>query len=257
LVARWWAEFNQADPDELAFYQGVIVRDGQPALDLGCGTGRLLLPLLQAGLDVDGCDLSPDMLALCRKAAEREGLAPALYQQAFHELDLRRTYRTIYICDSFGISGQREHDLEALRRCYHHLAPGGTLVFSHELPYEAVNQWPYWLPERRKELPGPWPDFGLRKRAVDGDEIELRGRLVDLDPLEQRMTRAMRALLWREGRLIAEEEHTFQTTLYFRNELLLMLAQTGFTDVEVRAGYSEALATGADTTVVFVARKEG
>jgi len=255
LVARWWAEFNEADPGELAFYRGFVERDGQPALDLGCGTGRLLLPLLQTGLDLDGCDVSPDMLALCREQAARTGLSPSLYQQAFHELDLPRTYRTIYICDSFGIGGRREHDLEALRQCYHHLAPGGALVFSHELPYEAIAQWPFWLPERRKELPEAWPDSGMRKRAANGDEIELRGRLVDLDPLEQRETRQMRALLRREGRLVAEEEHTFQATLYFRNELLLMLALTGFTDVEVRAGYSEAPATAADTTVVFVARK--
>jgi hypothetical protein len=95
----------------------------------------------------------------------------------------------------------------------------------------------------------------MRERAADGDEIELRVRLVDLDPLEQRETRQMRALLWREGQLLAQEEHTIQITWYFRNELLLMLAQTGFADVEVRAGYSEALATGADTIVVFVARK--
>ena len=130
-------------------------------------------------------------------------------------------------------------------------------MFSHELPYEAVDQWPYWLSERRKELPKAWPDSGMRERAADGDEIELRGRLVDLDPLEQRETRQMRALLWREGRLVAQEEHTIQITLYFRNELLLMLAQVGFTDIEVRAGYSDAPATAADTTVVFVARKAG
>jgi hypothetical protein len=34
LVARWWAEFNQANPDELAFYRAFVARDGQPALDL-------------------------------------------------------------------------------------------------------------------------------------------------------------------------------------------------------------------------------
>jgi SAM-dependent methyltransferase len=59
LVAQWWAEFNQPDPQELAFYQSFVEGNGQPALDLACGTGRLLLPLLRAGLDVDGCDLSP------------------------------------------------------------------------------------------------------------------------------------------------------------------------------------------------------
>ena len=96
LVARWWAEFNAPDPDELAFYRSVIEGDGQPALDLACGAGRLLLPLLSAGLDVDGCDISPDMLALCQEGAARQGLAPRLYQQAMHDLDLPRSYRTIY-----------------------------------------------------------------------------------------------------------------------------------------------------------------
>ena len=257
LVARWWAEFNRAEPEELAFYQGIIARDGQPALDLACGTGRLLVPLLRAGLDVDGCDLSPDMLALCQEAARRERLSPTLYQQAFHELGLPRRYRTIYICDSFGIGGQRTHDMEGLRRCFDHLTAGGSLVFSHELPYASGERWPYWLAEQRQELPEAWPGSGTRKRAADGDEIELCGRVVDLDPLEQRLTLGMRASLWREGRRIVEEEHTFQTTLYFRNELMLMLGQAGFSDVAVYAGYKAAPATAADTTLVFVARKGG
>src|SRR5579871_1339275 len=88
LMARWWAEFNVADPVELAYYQAIVERNGPPALDLCCGTGRLLLPLLRAGLDVDGCDLSADMLNQCRHLAAREGLAPRLYEQAMHALAL-------------------------------------------------------------------------------------------------------------------------------------------------------------------------
>jgi SAM-dependent methyltransferase len=254
LVARWWAEFNQAEPDELAFYQGFIEHDGQPALDLGCGAGRLLVPLLRAGLDVDGCDLSADMLARCQSLAARDGLAPSLHQQAFHELELPRTYRTIYICDSFGLGGRREQDGEALRRCYRHLAPGGTLVFSHDLPYGNTRHWPYWLPEQRHRLPEAWPDAGVRKRAADGDEIELRTRLVAFDPLEQRTTRQIQAVLLRGDQRMAAEEHTLQMTEYFRNEVLLMLGQSGFADVEVRGGY-RAAATAADTRVVFIAHK--
>jgi hypothetical protein len=44
LIARWWAEFNAPDATELAFYRGVIERDGQPALDLGCGAGASWFP---------------------------------------------------------------------------------------------------------------------------------------------------------------------------------------------------------------------
>ena len=76
LVARWWDEFNAAGPEELACFRAFVERDGQPALDLACGTGRLLLPLLREGFDVDGCDISPDMLARCQTRAAATGSHP-------------------------------------------------------------------------------------------------------------------------------------------------------------------------------------
>ena len=48
LMAERWAEFNTEAP-EAPFFLREIARHGQPALDLACGTGRLLVPLLQAG----------------------------------------------------------------------------------------------------------------------------------------------------------------------------------------------------------------
>ena len=103
LVARWWAEFNLETP-ELGFFQP-LVEAGQPALDLGCGAGRLLAPLLEAGLDVDGCDGSADMVERCRQRLQRDGLATSLHVQAMHELVLPRRYRTILVCGSFGLGG--------------------------------------------------------------------------------------------------------------------------------------------------------
>src|SRR5215213_10459605 len=88
---------------DIAYFQRLIEQYGQPALDAGCGTGRLLIPYLRAGLDVDGCDISSDMLAHCREAAEREGLSPNLYARAMHELDLPRRYRTVFVCGGFGL----------------------------------------------------------------------------------------------------------------------------------------------------------
>jgi len=61
VMARCWAE-NTAEPEGLAYYGAAIERFGQPALDLGRGTGRILLPLLAAGYDVEGIDISADML---------------------------------------------------------------------------------------------------------------------------------------------------------------------------------------------------
>lgn len=195
------------------------MEQGQPALDLACGTGRLLLPYLRAGLDVDGCDISPDMLAACRAAAEREGLSPSLYAQAMHELDLPRRYRTVLVCGGFGLGSTREQDVQALRRIHAHLEPGGLLVFDVEAP-------PAELKERRD-----WAE-PKRRAASDGAEYALVSRLVDFEA--QRATRELRAYMWRDGELVAEEHHTLTEQFYPPGELVSLLEGAGFVDVEVR-----------------------
>jgi SAM-dependent methyltransferase len=253
LVARWWSEFN-VDGPEIEYFR-CFVEEGQPALDVGCGTGRLLLPYLRAGLEVDGCDVSADMIALCREKASAEGLEPTLFVQPMHELSPPRTYRTIYVCGAFGVGSDRTRDAEALRRFYDALEPGGTLVLDNEAPYSDARQWRYWLSEERRLLPEAERASGRRRRAADGAEYELRSRLLALDPLEQSATYAMHALMWRDGELVAEEEHRLQLALYFKHELVLMLERAGFGDVSVRGGYSDDEPSPDHEFLVFVARK--
>jgi SAM-dependent methyltransferase len=256
-VARWWAEFTVAEPRELAYYRAAIERFGQPALDLACGAGRLLIPLLGAGLDVDGVDGSPDMIAQADARSIREGLVSRTFVQAMDELDLSRTYRTVLICDSFGLGGRRDRDREALLRVYRHLAPGGALVLSHWLPYEGANErrWARWLPGHRTDVPRDWPTEGERRRTADGDEIELVSRLAALDPLNQVQTLEMQARLWHDGHVVAQEEHALRENLYFAQELLLMLADAGFEGVTIEAGYERRPAAPDDGFVVIVARR--
>ena len=126
---------------------------------------------------------------------------------------------------------------------------------SHYLPNDNPHHWSYWLPEQRQRLPEPWPEAGTRKQTANGDEIELGARVVDLDPMEQRLTLEMRAELWREGRLVTHEDRLLHENLYFPNEILLMLANAGFADVSVRPGYRARNPTAEDTTLVFIARR--
>lgn len=255
VVARWWAEFNTEGP-EIEYFRG-FVEAGQPALDVACGTGRLLIPYLRAGLDVDGCDISPDMLALCRKRAEREGLSPTLFAQAMHELDLPRRYRTIFVCGGFGLGGDRGHDEDALRRLYEHLEPGGTLVLDNEVPYNDGGWgWERWT-TRGDGLPEPWPDSGTTRTAEDGTTYELRSRIVDLDPLEQTVTLEMRGTMSRGDQLVEQDEHVLKMTLYFTNELRLMIERAGFSNIELYGDYTREAPTRDSGFVVFVAEKAG
>ena len=255
LVAKWWAEFNEDGPEIEYFLRYVEL--GQPALDVACGTGRLLIPYLRAGLDVDGCDVSADMIALCREKAEREGFSPTLFVQPMHELDPPRRYRTIYVCGGFGLGSDRERDGQALARFFECLEPGGTLVLDNENPYAASLPWKYWQREERKEIPKEWEPLeeAERRRAADGSELALQSRVVDLDPLEQSLSYEMRAGLWRDGELVQREEHTLRLNLYFMHELLLLLERAGFEDVVVHGDYVEEPPTSASRFLVFVARK--
>ena len=255
LVARWWAEFNRDGP-EIEYFRR-FVEEGQPALDVGCGTGRLLLPYLRAGLDVDGCDVSADMVALCREEASREGLAPSLFVTPMHSLSPPRRYRTIYVCGAFGLGSTRAQDQEALRRFFEALEPGGTLVLDNEAPYADAGEWRYWLADERRALPEARRPPGERRVASDGSELALRARTLDVDPLEQSVTYEMHAYQWRNGELVAEESHPLTVNLYFRNELVLMLERAGFADVSVRGGYDGGPPTAEHRFLVYVARRHG
>lgn len=255
VVARWWAEFNLDGGPELEWFRPFL-EAGQPALDAACGTGRLLIPYLHAGLDVDGSDISADMLELCRERAVREGLEPPrLYAQAMHELDLPRRYRTILLCGGLGLGGDRTQNKEGLRRLYEHLEPGGTLLLDNEVPYANERNWPLWTAAGRAELPRPWPEAGERRVGSDGAEYELRSRVFYVDPLSQVVTMEIRALMWRDGVLTADEQHTLKMSLYFKDEILAMLHEAGFDDVQVRGAYRDEEPTPADEFLVFVARR--
>src|SRR5262249_28655898 len=102
LLAATWDLFrgDMSGWADRGFYRELIIRYGEPALDVGCGTGRLLLDYLAAGIDVDGVDNSPEMLRICSAKAEAAGLGPTVYCQEMEWMDLPRRYRTILVPSS-------------------------------------------------------------------------------------------------------------------------------------------------------------
>ena len=110
LIADWWSNFN-LDAPEVELYRPYL---RSPVLDAGCGAGRLLVPLLAAGYDVDGCDVSADMIDRCRKRAP----AAPIWISALHELVPPRRYGSIVASGVFGLGSTRAQDEETVRRLH-------------------------------------------------------------------------------------------------------------------------------------------
>ena len=253
LVADWWAEFNTDGPE--IEYFGRFVASGQPALDAGCGAGRLLVPWLQAGYDVDGSDASADMLERCRARAKARGHAPRLLHQRLHELDPPRRYRTIVACGVFGLGSSRVQDAQALR-CFHDaLEPDGVLLLDNEAPYTDARMWNRWTPAGRAALPEQYPAEGMCRDAADGSSLELRSRVLAVDPLDQCATMEIWARRVRGTEEIATETHRLSMRMYLRDELVLLLERAGFSDVSVSGGYDGLPPTPDHEFLVFAARR--
>ena len=117
--------------DDVAMYVGFAKRTGGPVLELACGTGRLLLPLLREGVRVVGVDSSEPMLEVARRALARAGLAhrAELHRADMRELALDERFRLGFVAlDSFGLLRRRSDQLAALARVRDHLVSGGLLV---------------------------------------------------------------------------------------------------------------------------------
>ena len=125
--ARYDAEYGAID-DAASFFLSLAETCGPRVLDLGCGTGRLVLPLARLGKDVTGLDRSPAMLA---QAASKAGPLPIRWVEGdFCTYDLGRKFDLIMACGHAFQALLTEADQLAFLGCARrHLADGGALAF--------------------------------------------------------------------------------------------------------------------------------
>jgi SAM-dependent methyltransferase len=74
-IATLYDPWSRSVTEDVEFYVGLAREAGGPIVELGVGTGRIAVPTAQAGVRVIGVDSSPGMLEVCRRAAEKAGVA--------------------------------------------------------------------------------------------------------------------------------------------------------------------------------------
>ncbi len=150
---------------DVEYYLAQLREVGGPVCEPAVGTGRILIPLLEAGLEVEGADTSPEMLAVCRQHCQERGLDPVLRQADMTTFARPGAYRAVIIpAGSIGLLDGRAATMQALR-CFHQsLMPGGRLIVDVDAPALLGDPGPmrYW---RSGSFTTPWP---IRRPASCG-----------------------------------------------------------------------------------------
>ena len=139
-LARFY-DLEHADiSDDVRMYVHLAQQHGSPILEVGCGTGRVLLPLVRAGYTVTGVDSSPAMMERARAKLAVEPAAVrgrALLRQAdIRDSALGGGFRlAILAINTFMHLTTRADQLRALGAIHRELADAGKLVIDVNSPY--------------------------------------------------------------------------------------------------------------------------
>lgn len=238
--------FGSEDFEDVEFFRRAIRDGGEPALEAACGTGRLLLPFVRDGLDVEGLDLSEDMLAICRRKAETLGLQVILHHAAMESFSLERRYRTIFVpFGSFMLLGDLKKARRALGCFRAHLEEGGRAFIPLHLP---------WLHDIGVE-PAPPGEWRLRRVATrPEDEAVVRCfENASFDFERQIQHVRLRFEVARGGAVIATERSEQRLRWYTQEEFADLLQEAGFSQVTALEAYSWDPADAESVSFMFMA----
>ncbi len=241
---------NREDVD---FFVEAAVDSGGPVLEVGCGTGRVLIPTARAGIAITGLDLSEHMLDVCREILKSESSEVReqvdLVQGDMRDFDLGKTFSLVTTpFRPFQHLVRTEDQIKCLKSIHRHLNPGGKLIldiFNPSLTRLADQN----LGEEHETEPG--------FTTPDGIRVQRKDRIVERDYTHQvQHVELIYYLTHPDGR---EERivHAFPMRYLFRYEAEHLLARCGFEVEELYADFQKnPYGSSYPGELIFVARKD-
>jgi SAM-dependent methyltransferase len=209
---------------DVGFYRELAREAQGPVLELGCGTGRVLLEIAKLGIPCTGLDGSRHMLGVLRQKQLPRTLRMVHAPMQGFDLGPDRFMLIFSAFRAFQHLLSVEDQLACLACVRRHLAPGGCFafdVFAPRLEHTAQVEEP------------ETEDF---RDARDGEEL-VRLTAVRRDLATQSMHLRMRYELTRDGERVDSETMEFRMRYFFRYELEHLLARAGFTEIELFGGF--------------------
>jgi SAM-dependent methyltransferase len=207
---------------DVEYYRRHLAGVSGPILEPAAGTGRILIPLLESGLRVEGLDTSPEMLALCRQHCRERGLNPVLRQADMTTFVQQAAYSAVIIpAGSISLLDGRAETSRALAGFHRSLAPGGKLIVDVPAPQPVTGQ-----EEMRHWRHGPYL-------------WTLQTMHVEYDPATNQKTRFLRYEKWEDGQPVKTELQVFRLQHWSVAEFTGLLADAGFANIAVAADYDD------------------
>ena len=180
-IARFYDLDLEGFDDDLALYMELA--EGREVLELGCGTGRVAVPLAEAGVRVTGADLSLAMLAIARDHAD--GLPVRLVEGDMRTLDLGERFGAVFVpLGGLQHMTTAAEVAAALATVARHLAPGARAVVDVEAPHP--DDW----------LPGPRPLLQHWTRELPPEPGSAGGMVTKLVAVEGRPVESLREVTY-------------------------------------------------------------
>ncbi len=206
----------------IAFYRDWILQSEQPVsvLELGVGTGRILLELAKCDVSVTGVDWSPEMLAVANKKAERMKREVTLVEDDVHVLHLNERYSHILLPDGIFqhfITVAEQKNLLAVVR--NHLKDDGLVAIDLVLPPSKTE----WGIKKRKQM----TEQKLIYFTVEGSTA-LQHQLFHYTGTYEH---------YRNGTLQSQYRVARELSLILPRELVYLLTLEGFSVVEIHENY--------------------
>lgn len=232
-------ENNSFEPDG-PFHLSLAQQVGGSVLELGCGTGRVTIPLARHGIDITGLDIVPGMLALARSKAR--GLPVQWVEADVRDFHLGRQFSLICAPGAVFEHLLEREDQEAVLACVReHLAPGGLFVISIRFPdpgaMENVEEEREWF---------SYTDENGREVRVSGTDHYDPVRQVRHETAYRRWDDAQGTEVTKRARLALR--------LIFPQEMENLLHYNGFTVLHRYGDWDSSPLTGESRVIIYVCK---
>jgi len=233
----WAAEGPAA---ELPILEAFLNTHPGTALEIGSGSGRLLLPLIANGFLMEGLDNSPEMLDLCRQQPGGEDVI--LHHTGMENFNTGAKYGAITI-PAFSLQlVPFEHISEVLENIARHLHPGGGLYLTTFIPWAEITgdlEADTWFADQETKLP-------------DGNTARCHTRF-QIKRLTQEMTREHRyEIIDSQGNTLETSESTHALTWFWPRELTMLLHHAGFTVEQIISDFDSDSPFDPDGQIITI-----